>query len=179
MTSNYSWIIWRYEKPIFTRSTLFTMSTPPPSPGATPNPGSGTTSVGLEGSMSQATIIGTSQATVAPGPSNVARTPSSQVAKSTAMHTTKRTKGELQNHGGLFDEFTVKQKYSAMDNCRNPRNHLKIFNRQKWCRRSWTVWVGLWSHYACCRIANLCETEWVALFFWYLCNWFFRQVYLL
>ena len=84
----------------------FEMSTAIPST----NPESSTTSAGIGGSeMSQATTPGASEATAAPGPSNVARSTSSHVSD---LRTTKRSKEELRNHGRLFDEDIVKQKYT-------------------------------------------------------------------
>jgi hypothetical protein len=87
------------------------MSTPPPIPGTTESPGVSTPSAGTSGSIgtSQGTIAtGTSQATVASGPSNVARS-----LVQAAVRIVNRTKNELRNHGGLFDEDIVKQKYSS------------------------------------------------------------------
>jgi hypothetical protein len=88
-----------------------TMSTPPPSPGTTESPGFSTPSAGTSGSIgtSQGTgATGTSQATVASGPSNVAGS-----LVQAAVRIFKRTNNELRDHGGLFDEDIVKQKYSS------------------------------------------------------------------
>jgi hypothetical protein len=93
------------------------MSTPPPSPGTTANPVADPPSVGAGGSQgtSQATgATGTSQGTVPPtGPSTVAGSNPSQGTGTVTMRATKRTKDELRNHGGLFDEDVVKQKYAT------------------------------------------------------------------
>ena len=100
------------------------MSTPPPSPGTNPSPGSYTLSVGAgsgstpslgtnpnpgSGASSAGASSGSmSQATVTTGPS------SSQAAPShAAERIIKRSKDELRNHGGLYSEDIVKDKYTS------------------------------------------------------------------
>lgn len=83
--------------------TVASVTTPPPTQESISNPGAGT-------SGSQ----GLSQVTRAPGPSNDAGSPSSQAAGSASlMRTTKRTKDELRDHAGLFDQDVVKSKYKS------------------------------------------------------------------
>ena len=93
------------------------MSTPPSSPGTNPSPGSYTLSVGAgsgstpslgtnpnpgSGASSAGASSGSmSQATVTTGPSHAAE------------RIIKRSKDELRNHGGLYNEDIIKDKYTS------------------------------------------------------------------
>ena len=95
------------------------MSTPPLSPGTSKMPGvdiissvgeGGSTSQATEQSASQATVAAPSQATGALDLSKVAGSKTTSHAAS-VLRLHKRTKDELRDHEGLYDEDVVKDKY--------------------------------------------------------------------